>query len=148
MIAVNPYLNFPGTTEEAFNFYKSVFGGEFINVQRFKDTPEADKIPAGEADKLMHIALPVGPNTILMGTDALESMGQKLSFGNNMHLTLGVSTKEEADRLFAGLSAGGKITVPMSDMFWGAYFGMFTDKYGVQWMISYDPNHLPENHKN
>jgi len=148
MLAVNPYLNFPGTTEAAFNFYKSVFGGEFLTVQRFKDTPEAGRVPAEEANMLMHIALPIGPNTVLMGTDALESMGHKLTFGNNTHLTLGVSSKEEADTLFGKLSDGGKIAVPMTDMFWGAYFGMFTDKFGVQWMISYDSNHLPENHKN
>ncbi len=147
MVAVNPYLNFPGTTEDAFNFYKSVFGGEFLTVQRFKDTPEAGKLSAEEGEKLMHIALPIGPNNVLMATDALESMGQKVTPGNSMHLTLGTSTKEEADKLFSGLSAGGNVTMPMMDMFWGAYFGMFTDKYGVQWMISYDPNHLPENHK-
>lgn len=146
MIVVNPYLNFPGTTEAAFNFYKSVFGGEFIMLQRFKDTPEGEKLSPEDAEKIMHVSLAAGPQTVLMGTDAMESMGQKLNMGNNMHLAIGVSSKEEADKLFAGLSEGGKITIPMTDMFWGAYYGMFTDKFGVQWMISYDANHLPENH--
>ena len=138
MKAVNPYLNFPGNTEEAFNFYKSVFGGEFAMVQRFKDTPEADRVPEADKNKLMHIALPIGNGTVLMATDALESMGHKLKMGNNFHISISADSTEEADKLFNGLSAGGSIMVPMSKMFWGAYFGMFTDKFGIQWMINHD----------
>jgi len=136
MSKMNPYLNFAGNTEEAFNFYKSIFGGEFLMVMRFNDTPEADKLPENEKIKIMHIALPIKGN-ILMGTDALESMGQKLTFGNNFSLTISCDSKEEANKLFNGLSESGKIELPMQDMFWGAYFGMLTDKFGVKWMIDY-----------
>ncbi len=140
MKTINPYLNFPGTTEEAFNFYKSIFGGEFIAVQRFGETPEADNIPENEQDKIMHIALPIGQGNILMATDALESMGQQLTYGNNCHLTIEPDSEAEADKLFEGLSAGGKVTMPMEKTFWNAYFGMCTDKFGVHWMINYDYN--------
>ena len=141
MTAINPYLNFPGTTEEAFNFYKSVFGGEFAMLQRFKDTPEKDRVPAHEQDKIMHIALPIGKGTILMATDALESMGQKLTAGNNFHLSISTESEEDANTLFNALAARGSITIPLEKMFWGAYFGMCTDQFGVQWMVSYDANY-------
>ena len=138
MAKLNPYLNFPGTTEEAFNFYKSVFGGDFAGgIFRFRDTPGADKLTASEREKIMHIALPIGKDNILMATDALESMGHKVTSGNNFHLSIGADSKEEADRIFNGLSTGGKVTMPMADMFWGDYFGMLTDKFGIQWMVSY-----------
>jgi PhnB protein len=141
MLAANPYLNFNGTTEEAFNLYKKVFGGEFAMVQRFKDTPEAGQVPADLGDKIMHIALPLGKNNMLMGTDAMEGLGQKApSMGNNFYITISTESKEEADRIFKGLSDGGKVEMPMNDTFWGAYFGMLKDKYDVQWMISYDKN--------
>jgi PhnB protein len=140
MATVNPYLNFNGNTEEAFNFYKSVFGGEFITVQRFKDTPEADKIPEADRDKIMHIALPIGKGTILMATDALESMGHPLTVGNNFYMSVNANSEKEADKLFKALSAGGRVTIPIEKAFWGAYFGMFTDKFGIQWMINYDYN--------
>ena len=140
MTHINPYLNFSGNTEEAFNFYKSVFGGEFQNLTRFGDTPEKDRIPAQERDKIMHIALPLGNGYILMATDALDSMGHHLKTGNNYHLSVETGSKEEADKIFTGLSAGGKITQPIKDQFWGAYFGSITDKYGINWMISYDKN--------
>ena len=120
MAILNPYLNFAGNTEEAFTFYKSVLGGDFKFLQRFKDTPEGGKIPANEKDKIMHVALPVGKGNTLMATDTLESMGQKLTVGNNFHLSLEAESKEEADKLFKGLSAGGKVTVPLADAFWGA----------------------------
>ena len=139
-MTINPYLNFPGNTEEAFNFYKSVLGGEFPFLQRFKDTPEADKISPEDANKIMHVSLPVGNGNMIMATDALESMGQKLTQGNNFYLCISADSKEEADKLFNGLSQGGQLTMPMTDMFWGAYFGMFTDKFGIQWMVSYDKN--------
>ncbi len=139
MATLNPYINLPGNTEEAFNFYKSVFGGEFTALQRFKDTPEGGRVPDHEKDKIMHVALPIGKGNILMGTDALESMGHKLTVGNNFHLTVQTETRDEADRVFNGLSAGGKVIVPLGNAFWGAYFGMLKDKFGIQWMVSYDP---------
>lgn len=139
MITINPYLNFAGNTEEAFNFYKSVFGGDFSMVQRFRDTPETGKMSESEKDKLMHVSLPVGSRNTLMGTDALESQGWKLNFGNNFHLSVETETKEEADKIFKSLSEGGKITMPQDNTFWGSYFGMLTDKYGIQWMVSYTP---------
>lgn len=137
-IKINPYLNFSGNTEEVFNFYKSVFGGEFMNVTRFRDTPESAKVPDNEKDKIMHIALPLGDGNVIMGTDALESMGHKLTVGNNMSLTITAESKEDADRFYNGLSTGGKNLMPMADQFWGAYFGMVTDKYDIHWMISFD----------
>jgi len=138
MATLNPYLNFNGNTEEAFNFYKSVFGGEFITLQRFKDTPEADRVAPADKDKIMHVSLPIGKGNILMATDAVESMGHKLTVGNNFSLSISAESEKEADKIFNGLSAGGKVDVPMSKMFWGAYFGMLTDKFGIQWMINYD----------
>ncbi len=137
MATINPYLNFPGTTEEAFIFYKSVFGGEFLAVMRFRDTADGEKVPEAEKDKLMHIALPIG-DTIVMATDALESMGQKLTPGNNLSLSYNADSRADADKIFAGLSMGAKITLPMQDMFWGDYFGMLTDQYGIQWMVAFD----------
>jgi len=138
MAAINPYLNFAGNTEEAFNFYKSVFGGEFITFQRFKDTPHGGNVPENEKNKIMHVALPIGKGNVLMGTDALESMGQKLAVGDNFSIAIIPENKAEAEKLFNGLSAGGKVTMPLQDTFWGAYFGMFTDKFGIQWMVNYD----------
>lgn len=140
MATINPYLNFPGTTEEAFNFYKSVFGGEFLILQRFKDIPESDGIPPNAKDKIMHIALPIGKGNVLMATDALESMGHKVTAGNNYYISISPESKEEAEKLFNGLSAGGKIEMPLQDQFWGAYFGMFADRFGIQWMVNYSHN--------
>lgn len=140
MATINPYLNFPGNTEEAFNFYKSVFGGEFLALQRFKDTPEVGKLPEQDQEKLMHIALPIGNGTILMATDALESMGQRLIEGNNYTLSIQTESKEEADKLYYGLSKGGKVIVALETAFWGDYFGMFTDRFGINWMVSFTPD--------
>lgn len=140
MAAVNPYLNFNGNTEDAFKFYKSVFGGEFAAVMRFKDNAGCDAMSEADKDRIMHIALPIGNGTLLMGTDALESMGQKLTVGNNFYIALAPESREEAERLFNGLSAGGKIEMPLQDMFWGAYYGSFTDRFGVQWMVNYAEN--------
>jgi len=140
MKAINPYLNFAGNTEEAFNFYKSVFGSEFLTLQRFKDTPQADNVAEKDKDKIMHVSLPLCNGSVLMATDALESMGHKLTVGNNIQLSIHAESKEEANKLFNGLSAAGKIELPMQDMFWGDYFGMFTDKFGIQWMISFTKN--------
>lgn len=138
MPSLNPYLNFNGNTEEVFNFYKSVFGGEFASLERFKNTPEAERMPEGDKNKIMHIALPVGKDNMLMATDVLESMGQQLTVGNNFSISVNADSKEEADRLFNGLSAGGKVELEMQKTFWGSYFGMFSDKFGIQWMISYN----------
>ena len=142
MANINPYLNFNGNTEEAFNFYKLVFGGEFATVMRFGDTPGCDEMPVSESDKgkIMHIALPIGNGNVLMATDALESMGQKLTEGNNFSISVSADSREEADKLFGGLSEGGKVEMPLADAFWGAYFGMLQDKFGIRWMVSYDYN--------
>ena len=140
MAIVNPYLNFNGNTEEAFNFYKSVFGTEFLAIIRFKDMPGGDKMQPSDGEKLMHISLPVGNGNILMATDMLESQGQVLKAGNNFSLSVTPESEEEALRFFNGLSAGGNIEVPFDKASWGAYFGMFTDKFGMRWMINYDPN--------
>lgn len=137
MLELSFYLNFPGNTEEAFTFYKSVFGGEFLQVSRFSDMPGSEQMAEHEKGKIMHIGMKVG-NTYLMGTDALESMGQKVTFGNNSYITITPESKEEADRLYKALSDGGKIEMELQDTFWGAYFGSFSDKFGVQWMINYD----------
>lgn len=138
MAAINPYLNFMGNTEEAFNFYKSVFGGDFIMVMRFSDTEEGERLPEHDRGKIMHIALPIGKGNMLMATDALESMGQKLESGNNFYISVNTDSKAEADKLYDGLSAGGKIEMPIQDASWGSYFGMFADRYGIQWMISFE----------
>ncbi len=140
MPTINPYLNFQGNTEEAFNFYKSVFGGEFIGgIRRFSDTSEADKLPKNEKNKVMHIALPIGEHNMIMATDALESMNQKVKIGNNLYLCISADSKEQADDFFNGLSDDGEIEMDMQDMFWGDYFGMCTDKFEVKWMISFSP---------
>jgi PhnB protein len=138
MTKFNPYLNFAGNTEQAFNFYKSVFGGEFASVVRFKDVPiEGMSIPKEAENKIMHIGLPIGKGQMLMGTDVLESLGHKLIPGNNVHISVHPDSKEEADRLFTALSKGGKVQMTMADQPWGDYYGNFQDKFGVHWMINY-----------
>ncbi len=136
---VSTYLNFPGNTEEAFLFYKSVFKTEFVQgIQKFKDIPESDgnpPIPETIKNMVLHVELPLLGGHILMGTDAPEEMGFKLNKGNNMHINLQPNSREEALRLFNELSEGGVIDMPMQDMFFGAYYGSFTDKYGINWMI-------------
>lgn len=136
MATINPYLNYNGNTEEAFNFYRSVFGGEFAGLQKFRDTPEADKLPEKDRDKIMHIALPIGKN-ILMATDALDSYGQKLHQGNNFYITVSVESEQEAKEIFNNLSQGGEIELELQRTFWAESFGMFRDKFGIQWMIDY-----------
>jgi PhnB protein len=137
MIKLHPYLNFPGNTEEAFNFYKSVFGGEFDSVVRFKDMPMAGvKLSQEDENKIMHIGLKVG-DQFLMATDALESMGFKVTMGNNAYIMITPDTKEDADRIFNALSAGGKVEMAMADQPWGDYYGSFWDKFGVGWMVDY-----------
>jgi PhnB protein len=140
MAKVSTYLNFPNQTEEAFNFYKSVFGGEFIGgISRFGDIPpSSDMPPMAEADKnlVMHIVLPILGGHHLMGTDAPESMGFRVHFGNNVYLNLEPDTRAETKRLFDALSAGGKVEQELQDMFWGDYYGSCKDKFGVQWMFN------------
>lgn len=136
------YLNFPGNTEEAFLFYKSVFKTEFCGdgIQHFGDLPENSNhppIPESIKKMVLHVELPTLGNHILMGTDAPKEMGFNLTQGNNMHISLEPETRAEADRLFNELSAGGKIDMPMQDMFFGSYFGSFTDKYGINWMVNF-----------
>ncbi|HXR83391.1 MAG TPA: VOC family protein [Hanamia sp.] len=139
MKAVNPYLNFNGNSEEAFNFYKSVFGGEFITIMRFKDTTEGTKLSPEEAEKIMHIALPLGKNNVLMATDVLGSLGQKLIMGNNFYISLEAESEEEGRQLFEKLSENGKAHHPFEKQFWGAWHGNLSDKFGVKWMVNYNP---------
>ena len=138
---VGTYLNFSRNTEEAFNFYKSVFGGEFLgDIMRLGDAPVQEGMPPlAKEDKnlVMHIALPIMGNHLLMGTDAPESLGFKMNFGNNIHICLEPNTREETKRLFDALAKGGTVTMNLDDMFWGAYYGTVTDKFGVQWMFNY-----------
>jgi PhnB protein len=138
MATLNPYLNFAGNTEEAFTFYKSVFGGEFVTVSRFKDTPHGDNMSAEDKEKLMHIALPIGKGNVLMGTDTLASSGHTLNVGNNVSLSLSPESEAETEQLFNGISAGGTVIVPLEKAFWGAYFGMCIDKFGITWMVNYE----------
>ncbi len=139
MTTINPHINFNGNAEEAFIFYKSVFGGEFTKIMRFKDFPNPEfPMPENEADKIMHIALPIG-NNILMGNDVPSFMGPTNENENRSKISISVESKEEADRIFNGLSVGGQIEMPIGDSPWGTYFAMFRDKYGIEWMIDYDP---------
>jgi PhnB protein len=138
---VSTYLNFRRNTEEVFNFYRSVFGGEFSagGIGRFSDVPQTEGMPdLAEDDKnlIMHIELPILGGHVLMGSDAPESMGFKVNFGNNIYINLEPDTRKETKRLFDALSAGGKITMELQIMFWGDYFGSCTDKYGVQWTLN------------
>jgi PhnB protein len=142
LASVGTYLNFPRNTEEAFNFYKSVFGGEFSRggISRLGDIPTGEGMPAiAEEDKnlIMHVELPILGGHLLMGTDAPESMGFYLNQGNNVYIELEPDSKAETKRLFNALSAGGKITTDLQDMFWGSYYGTCIDKFGVQWMFNF-----------
>lgn len=139
-MTVNPYLNFNGNCEEAFNFYKSVFGGEFSYLGRFNEMPPQEgmpPLPDKEGNRIMHVTLPIGGDTVLMGSDTLTFSGD-VNFGNNISMSINASSREEADTLFNKLSAGGTVTMPLAETFWGAYFGMCTDKFGVHWMMNYD----------
>jgi PhnB protein len=141
MARVSTYLNFPHTTEEVFNFYKSVFGGEFSEngIMRFGDIPASDEMPPlPEEDKnlVMHVELPIIGGHVLMGSDAPESMGFKVNSGNNVYIMLQPDTRIETEKLFNALSSGGSVSQPLQDMFWGDYYGSCTDKYGVQWMFN------------
>jgi PhnB protein len=144
MITINPYLNFAGNTEAAFNFYKSVFGGEFLTIIRFKDmggeacdsTPENEyKVASEDENKIMHIALPVGKGNMLMATDAVGEMAKTLNHGNSHSVCINGETAQESGNLFKALAAGGTIMVPFDKSSWGSYFGMLTDQFGIQWMV-------------
>lgn len=141
MAQINPYLIFEGNCEAAFLFYKSIFGSEFTYIGRFGEMPPMDghTAPPETANLIMHVSLPVGEGFVLMGSDSSEAFGNpKIIQGNNFSVSINTDSREEADRLFAGLSSGGTVTMPMENTFWGAYFGMFTDKFGINWMVNYD----------
>ena len=141
MALINPHINFNGNAEEAFNFYKSVFGGSIAMIVRLKDL-SSPEFPVAEKDEnlIMHIALPIGKN-VLMGNDVPESMGRVNENENRSKISISAESREEADKLFNGLSAGGNIEVPIGDSPWGSYFGMFRDKFGIEWMVDFDPKY-------
>lgn len=138
---INPHVNFNGNAEEAFGFYRSVFGGEFTRVVRFKDLSGAGiPIAKHEENKIMHIALPIGSGSMLMANDVPEAMGRTNEKENRSKIVITADSKEQADKLFNGLSAGGEIEAPIGDSPWGSYFGCFRDKYGIEWIVDYDAN--------
>ena len=143
MTNINPYLNFDGKAEEAMNFYKSAFGGDFMGpVMRWGEAPGCGEGEFELADedkpKVMHMALPISDGNVIMASDSLKGMGPGLTVGNNVTIAIGPGSREEADRLFASLSAGGQVQMPMADAFWGGYFGSFVDKFGINWLINVD----------
>lgn len=139
MTTINPYINFNGNAEEAFTFYQSVFGGEFTKIIRFKDIASAEfPVAEKEENKLMHIELPIG-NNVLIANDVPEIMGRVNENENRSKITVLADTKEEADRIFAGLSAGGTVEMPMAESPWGTSFAMFRDKYGIEWTVEFAP---------
>jgi len=138
MATINPWINFNGNAEEAFTFYKSVFGGEFAKVVRFKDIASAEfPVPEKEENKIMYIALPIGTGIMLIANDVPEVMGRVNEHENRSKILVSTESKEEADKLFTGLSAGGEVEGPMGDSPWGSYAGMFRDKYGIEWIIEF-----------
>ncbi len=139
MAQINPYLTFNGNCEDAFNFYKSVFGTEFEFIGRFKDMPPSDhKISETAGNLIMHVSLPIGGGTSLFGSDSSEEFGHVTKTGDNFSISINASSEDEAKKLFEKLSQGGKITMPLEKTFWGALFGMFTDKFDINWMVNYD----------
>ena len=140
MATINPYINFNGNAEDAFNFYKSVFGGEFGSIIRFKDVASPEfPVPDTEANKIMRITLPIG-EAVLIANDVPESMGRVSENENRSKIAVFTKSREEADNIFAGLTQGGSIEVPMSDGLWGTYFGMFRDKFGIEWTVEFNSN--------
>lgn len=140
MATINPYINFNGDAQEAFDFYKAAFGGEFTNIIRFKDLAGPEfPVPEAEAAKLMRIALPIGPNT-LIANDVLAAMGPVSETENRSKIAVNADSREEADKLFTALSAGGTVEMPMDESPWGTYFAMFRDKFGIEWTIEFDSN--------
>ena len=137
MTKLHSYLNFAGNAEEAFGFYRTVFGGE-LSVYRFRDMPmEGVNIPEEDQDKMMHISLPIGEDHVLMASDALKSLGQELVQGNNVYISVNPDSREEADRIFNALADGGEIEMPIADQVWGDYYGSLKDRFGVMWMVNY-----------
>jgi PhnB protein len=138
MATINTYLTFNGDCEAAFNFYKSVFGGEFTFFGKFKDMPAmgGTTCAAADSEKIMHVSFPIGRGSVLMGSDSGD--GRKANFGNNFAISISTDSEAEADKMFKGLSNGGQVIMPMAKAFWGAYFGMFTDKFGINWMVNFD----------
>lgn len=137
MATINPYLNFNGNCESAFRFYRSVFGGEYADFQRFREVPAEGQLPEDEGDRIMHVSLPIGRGGVLMGSDRPSSMSGTTN-GDNFYISIQTESDEETDRLFNGLAAGGQVTMPLHKAFWGARFGMLKDKFGIQWMVNYD----------
>jgi PhnB protein len=139
MNTINPYLTFDGNCEAAFAFYKSIFGGEYQTISKFKDMPPMPgmELPDSAKERIMHVSLPISKETILMGSDSNPAMG-KVPFGKQISLSVNTESKAEADRIFNALAAGGQITMPIGEMFWGAYFGMLDDKFGISWMVNCD----------
>ena len=144
MASVNIYLTFDGNCEEAFEFYKSVFGGEFPYVGRYKDMPPSEEggktVSEKEGQKIMHMSLPISKETMLMGSDTGGEWASSFKQGNNFAISVNAESRDEADKVFDGLSKGGQVTMPMDKTFWGDYFGMWTDKFGINWMVSYNEN--------
>ncbi|MCD0488560.1 VOC family protein [Pedobacter sp. MC2016-14] len=141
MKAINPWINFNGNAEEAFHFYKSVFGGEFTKIIRFKDLASDEfPVPEKEADKIMYISLPIGRNNVLIANDVPEIMGRTNENENRSKIAINAESREEAEKVFNGLSAGGDVEGPIGDTPWGTYAGMFRDKYGIEWIVEFDPN--------
>ncbi len=140
MAAINPYLTFNGNCEEVFNFYKSVFGGEFTYMGRFGEMPGDQPMPEADKNKIMHVSLPISKETNLFGSDSMEAFGGVPKVGDNISISINAESEQEADKLFKGLSAGGIVKMPMEKTFWGAYFGMFRDKFGINWMVNFDYN--------
>lgn len=135
-MSLSTYLTFDGNCREAFEFYRSVFGGEFSVLQTFADGPADMPVPDGARDQIMHVSLPVG-SSVLMGSDRGPGSGAALVAGTNFSISIAGQSREHCDRVFAGLSAGGTVTMPLQDMFWGAYYGMCTDRFGINWMVNY-----------
>ena len=147
MAQINPHINFNGNAEEALNFYKSVFGGEFAKIIRLKDISSPEfPVAENDANKIMHIALPIGKNS-LMANDVPESMGQVNENENRSKIFISAESREEADKLFSGLSAGGKVEASIGDSPWGSYFGMFRDKFGIEWIVDFDPKYKGQTEK-
>jgi PhnB protein len=142
MRAINPWINFNGNAEEAFTFYKSVFGGEFSKIVRFKDLSSAEfPVPKNEENKIMRIALPVGKHNLLLANDVPEFMGRVSENENRSKISVSADSREEAVKIFNGLSAGGSVEGPIGDTPWGTFAGMFRDKYGIEWIVEFDPNY-------
>ena len=142
MATINPYIHFNGNAEEAFTFYKSVFGGEFAKIMRYKDLSSPEfPVAENDANRIMHITLPIGKSNALLASDVLEIMGQVTENDNRNTISISAESREEADKLFNGLSEGGKVEMPIADGPFGSYFGMFADKFGVQWMVDFTPKY-------